>query len=743
MSDAGSLRSHLLSVIDRHWRSRLLSLLVILSISTQSASAAEGAQEILAARADAYVGRDSGAREWAVGSAGLEMIVAFNAQGTLELRRLWFPDTGRVTAIGADVEIPVTLAGEELTLEESGSKIAFLRAAAEDTGFGVRLNLTFEHRASHALITRSYAAYPGSPTIETWTQVEIPSGPSALAVTDLAAFRLTMPAGSVKWVNGMRGGTANSMVESAFAIQGGEVQDGAHLEIGSTRRSSEAFVPIIFADFGADRFYGGLIWSGSWRIAANRSADVLSMRADFPAVALAATEGRPVEFPHAFFGVVDQTAGADSAALRRFITGGIRQGRPFQPLVTYNTWFARGARIDKSMIAGEIERAASLGVELFVLDAGWYEGAGAIDQYDFTSGLGTWRVDQERFPEGLPPLVDLAHSHGMKFGIWVEPERVALSAVNQPGLAKEEWLATQDGSYADDRSAQLCLASEAARQWVLERIFELIDSIRPDYLKWDNNFWLNCDRDGHDHNKEDGNYAHVVALYSVLGEIRRRYPNLIVENVSGGGNRLDFGMLAYSDVGWMDDLTAPSNHVRHNLEGLLLAFPPAYLLSFVLDSEVEPLKGGTDFAHIARSRMPGILGLSYVSQSIDSDLSRDLRREIAQYKEIRDIVAQCHGFLLSAQAPAPDGWDVIQELTDDRRSALIFAFNDMLDAGRLLVRPQNLLPDETYDVRPLGGDSSLGRVTGNRLMLDGVELAQGETGTRAHVLVITVVPPPE
>lgn len=743
MSGALGLKPHLLSSVARNWRSRLLFVLAIFSIAPCSASVAEAAEVILASRDDAYVARDAAAREWIVGSAGLELVMGFNPQGTLALQRLWYPGSGRITGVSADVEIALTLAGEEVTLQESGKAMSFLRANAEDTGHGVRLDLTFEHRASHALVTRSYAAYPGSPTIETWTQVEVPSGPLALAVTDFAGWRMTMPPGSLKWVNGMRGGNANSMIESTFAIEGGELQDGAHIEIGSTRRSSEAFVPIVFADSGEDRFYGGLIWSGSWRIDANRNADILSLRAGFPGIALAASQDHPVEFPHAFFGIVDQSPGAETTALRQFVMRGIRQGRPLQPLVTYNTWFARGAHIDKSMIAGEIERAASLGVELFVLDAGWYEGAGLIDQYDFTSGLGTWRVDYERFPEGLTPLVDLAHERGMKFGIWVEPERVALSTVNAPGLAREEWLASQDGAYGDEFSAQLCFASEAGRQWVLDRLFELIDSIRPDYLKWDNNFWVNCDRDGHEHSKEDGNYAHVVALYGVLAEVRRRYPNLLIENVSGGGNRLDYGMLAYSDVGWMDDLTAPSSHVRHNLEGLTLAFPPAYLLSFVLDSEVEPLKGGNDFPHIARSRMPGILGLTYVSQSIDSDLSLDLRREIEQYKEIRDIIAQSHAILLSAQAPVPDGWDVVQEITGDRRSAIIFAFKETWDEGRLLVRPQNLLPEEIYDVRPLGRDFSLGRVTGDRLMREGVELVQGQTGSRAHVLVITVAPPPQ
>ena len=704
---------------------------------------ADTTQVILASHEDAYVVRDTATREWAMGSAGLELVIGFNAEGTLALRRLWYPATGRVSGVGADVEIGLTIGGENVALQESGKAVGFLRATADETGTGVRLSLTFEHRASHALLTRSYAMYPGSPTIETWTHVEVPSTPAAVAIANLVGWRLTMPPGNVKWVNGMRGGTSDEMVAATFAIEGGDVQDGGHLEIGSSRRSSEAFVPILFSDNGEDSFFGGLIWSGSWRIAVDRYSDVLSVRADFPGVAMAASAGHPVEFPHGFFGVVESGAGAESAALRQFVVRGIRQGRPFSPLVTYNSWFARGSRIHESQVAEEIVRASTLGVELFVLDTGWYEGAGAEGQYDFTSGLGTWRPDPERFPNGLARFTDLAHENGMKFGLWVEPERVALATIGQPGLAEEPWLATQGGEYGDARSAQLCLASNEARRWVLDKVFELIDTVRPDYLKWDNNFWVNCDRDGHDHSVEDGNYAHVVALYEMLAEIRRRYPEMLIENVSGGGNRLDYGMLAYSDVGWMDDLTAPSSHVRHNLEGLTLAFPPAYLLSFVVDSEIEPLKGGSDFAHIARSRMPGILGVTYVYQALDDQLRGDLSLEIRNYKTVRDTIAESHALLLSAQAPTgDDGWDVVEEITDDRRHAVIFAFKQTIDEGRVRVRPRNLLADELYDVLSLDG-TWLGKLAGGQLMIDGIELAQGETGSRAHVIVISVAQPPE
>ena len=697
-------------------------------------------QITLASRDDAYVMRDTAAREWTIGSDGLELVVGFGANGKLAIKRLWHPGDGSVSSIAADVEVGVTLGNEDLSLQETGTTISFLRADAEETGNGVRLNLTFEHRSTHALITRSYAAYPGTPTFETWMHVEVPPGPSSLAVSRLAGWRLTMAPATVRWLNGLRGETSTDPGSSTFDIQGGDVGDDTHIEIGSTRRSSEAFVPIIFADNDDGRFFGGVIWSGAWRITVDRMGDALTIKADFPDISIAVTENNPVEFPHSFFGLVGSFPGLEATAIRRFIMRSIRQGRPFQPLVTYNTWFARGTRVFESEVAQEMFRAASLGVELFVLDAGWYLGTGVDDQWDFTSGLGSWTVDPEKFPNGLRAMTDLAHEDGMKFGLWFEPERIARSLVGGPGMPQEEWLATQDGAYGDGRSAQLCLASNEARQWVFDRLVQVLDEVRPDYLKWDNNFWINCNRDGHGHGPESGNYAHVVALYGMLAELRQRYPDMLVENVSGGGNRLDYGMLAYSDVGWMDDRTSPSSLVRHNIEGLTLAFPPAYLLSFVIDSDQEPINGSSDFAHIARSRMPGILGLTYPFQALDPQLSGDLRREIEFYKRVRDIIAQSDAILLGPQAVVNgEGWDALEELSDDRQRALIFGFKGGDGAARVRVKPLNLIPDATYYVNSFD-HGFIGKATGSDLMIDGVELAHDADDSRAHVIILSTTP---
>jgi alpha-galactosidase len=687
---------------------------------------------VVASRGDAFISHQSGSDVWSIGSEQFEVVIGFDASRTLALQRLLNPAAGRAWEITPGPDVTLTAGGERIALTSSGA-VSFVSADAQATEHGVKLTFTFEHRAQRLLLTRVYACYPGSPTIETWTRVV--SGGEGAAVTDLVGWQMTMPAGHVRWLGGLRGDSAaGGVVEDAFVVADRDLDAGERIELGSDGRSSETFVPLLFVNDGRDEFFGGLMWSGAWRAALQRAGDKLQVSVYFPGTVTSVTPAKVLEVPHTFFGVT-RSGNDESGALHDFIINGIRQGRPFQPLVTYNTWFPYGTQVNEDQMVAELDRASALGVDLVVLDAGWYVGAGENSDYDFESGLGTWAEDTFRFPSGIASLSDYAHGLGLKFGIWVEPERVALAWVDKAGLAREPWLATRDGDYGAGQNAQICLAGAAGRQWVLDQLTALIDRVRPDYLKWDNNFWINCNRSGHGHGSADGNLAHVQALYEILDTLRRRYPDLLIENVSGGGTRIDFGMLAYTDVAWMDDRTSPSSNVRHNIEGLTFAFPPAYLLSFLIDGEGEPIAGADDLQLLTRSRMPAVFGVTYRTELLEEDTAASLAAEIEQYKRYRDVIAGANAALLTLQTPYDEsGWDVLQEVADQGLNALIFGFKSEAGTDRKIVRPRSLQPATTYDVFSLGV-GPIGAVRGDTLMQDGIELVH-TGGSRAHLLVL-------
>jgi hypothetical protein len=180
---------------------------------------------------------------------------------------------------GADVTL--TAGGERIALTSSGA-VSFLSADAQATAHGVKLSFTFEHRAQRLLFTRVYACYPGSPTIETWTRITSSGGDGA-AITDLVGWQMTMPVGHIRWLGGLRGDSAaGDVVEDAFVVADRDLDPGERIELGSNGRSSETFVPLLFVNDGRDEFYGGLMWSGAWRAALQRSGDRLQVSVYFP-----------------------------------------------------------------------------------------------------------------------------------------------------------------------------------------------------------------------------------------------------------------------------------------------------------------------------------------------------------------------------------------------------------------------------------------------------------------------------
>ena len=683
---------------------------------------------------DASITHDIPSQSWTMAAGGASLSVTFGPSKDYGITSIVSPTgTNWIRVTGPDTV--VTADGVSHAFGSRAGGFSYTSTSTGNDGRHLELDATFTLQPQNLLVTRHIAVVSGSPTFEVWTSFQAMGDPVALS--NLNAFQSVVSPGAIHWLTGHQPAQGDNTLDSAFARRQQTLGVGQTLTFGSNARSSEVTVPWLAIDGADDEFYGGLMWSGGWSLTTTRTAAGLSI--DWGLAAMTTNAGAaPVEGPHVIFGLARGALPEASAALRSYIIEGIRGGRPMMPLVTYNTWFAYGTRVNETSMRGEMEHAAAMGVELFVIDAGWYAGADTDDIRHFDAGLGTWEPDPRRFPNGLRALSDYAHGLGMKFGLWVEPERVDLSVVGQNGL-DESSLAMVNGSYQSSDSAQVCLAGAAGRRWVLDRLTALIDSAHPDYLKWDNNLWLNCERSGHGHGASDGNFAHVTALYQILETLHQKYPTLAIENCSSGGNRLDFGMLRHTDVAWMDDHTAPSVHVRHNIDGLSLVFPPAYLLSFLTDLGWEPLHNSPDLPLYVRSRMPGVLGLCFQSAVLSDDDRDGIAEQIVLYKSLRPMLATATAMLLTDQANAADGpeWDALQETATDGRIVL-YAFDSHDGARTTIVSPLALRPDVVY--RAISADSgTLGDMTGADLMENGIRIVRSP-GTAAHVL--SLIPQP-
>lgn len=718
----------------------LLSILGLLLTSIDAAAQ----PKVVASGGDAYVsqGTDT-ARSWFIGSSGIRAAVTLDPRVGLEVRSLVNPTTGKDWVRAPKADTAIVLGGSSHPLGGAGGAFAFVSATTASSDTSVTLTLTFAASGTGLRLTRTYVCYSAAPVVETWTSVQLASGSRARAIDDLNAWRLAVTGNQVQWVTGLYPSLMASTAEP-FTTQVHTVGVGETFALGSQGRSSESALPYFVLQSGSDALVGGLEWSGAWSLAMTGVEGGVDIALGLGPMSTTVQPGTSMEMPHGFFGVTSGSPARPGLAVRAFIDRGLRDGRAFPSLVTANTWFQHGTAIDQASMTAEIAAAAPLGAELFVVDAGYYPGAGARGSSDFTSGLGTWTADPGRFPDGLAALAKAAHDRGMKFGIWVEPERVALTTVGQPGLAQGSFLATRDGRYdpnvaaGEADSAQICLASPAARAWVLERLTQLIDAVQPDYLKWDNNSWINCNAVNHGHGATDGNFQHVQGLYAILAALRARYPGLIIENCSAGGNRLDFGMLRYTDVGWMDDRTSPATTVRHNLEGLLSVLPPAYLFSFVIDADVNPADGSLDLSLMFRSRMPGVLGLGFSPASAAEALKSAARREIDTYKALRDIQLDAHGIPLSAPSSLvdPPSWDSVEEVAPATGEAVVFAFQADPGVRRTTVQLVGLVPGWTYEVSSADA-GTIATATGADLMAEGLEV-NASPASSAHLLVLRV-----
>jgi alpha-galactosidase len=708
------------------WRKRFFFVLIALVFASGTVCAADTVEQL----GDASIVHDVQAGRYTLGAAGATLTLALSAQQDFMIATLLSP-SGRNWSVTPQAGSVVTVNGSALPFGSRPHGFQFEKVSTSNDGHLLRLDAVFLLRSSNLRVTRHFVVTDGSPSFEVWTTFQAAGG-DAVVVSDLNAFQLTVPSGAVHWLTGRQGDPGDEVRDTAFQRRQQALADGETFTLGSGGRSSEQAVPWLAVEGEQDQFYAGLMWSGPWSLVANRRAAGIGLSWGLAPMATTVRSGT-VEGPHAIFGVARGTLSDATAALRSYVLNGIRKGRPLIPLVTYNTWFTNGTRIDESLMREAIERAAGLGAELFVVDAGWYTGADLGDSTNFDQGLGSWEVDPGRFPNGMRALTDYAHSRGMKFGIWVEPERVNLSQVGNGGV-DEQWLASSGDSYGSDHAAQICLAGAAGRQWVLDRLTSLIDEVQPDYLKWDNNMWTNCDREGHDHGWSDGPFAHVTALYQVFETLRQQYPDLMIENCSGGGNRIDFGLLRYTETGWMDDRTAPSAHVRHNIQGLSAVFPPAYLLSFVTDDGVETLRGGPDLALYFRSRMSGALGLSFWIYQFSETEIANIVREISIYKGMRTTLSVAAAALLSpqvGQTEAPE-WDVIQASSPGSDALLIYAYQNALGAEKVNVRPTGLKPDSTYAVSSVDV-GFLGSATGTDIMAYGIDVVASPLSA-AHIL---------
>ena len=290
--------------------------------------------------------------------------------------------------------------------------------------------------------------------------------------------------------------------------------------------------------------------------------------------------------------------------------------------VLINSWEAFGFDFKKDSLVKLASAAKKLGMELFVLDDGWFG-----RRSDDTKGLGDYDCNTKKIPGGIKALSKEIHDQGLLFGLWVEPESVNRDSVlyeTHPDWAIEE---KDRESVLGRHQLLLDLTRKDVRDYIVENVSKLIDENDVDYIKWDMNRMM-C--------SVNGLYSHnyILGLYEVLDRIFTKRPHVLLESCSSGGNRFDLGMLCYSPQIWASDDTDPIERLDIQ-KGLSYLYPLSTMGAHVSASPHSQTLRDTPLETRFHVSAYGCLGYELDLGMLTPLEKEEIRRQILYYKEHR------------------------------------------------------------------------------------------------------------
>lgn len=492
-----------------------------------------------------------------------------------------------------------------------------------------------------------------------------------------------------------------------FRIERNQMQSGVLVRESRRMITSHGGVPYFAADDGmaieehGDVWFGTLQWSGNWKLLGERTMDgrhLVHLGLNDHDFGWDLAPGETFETPRLLFGFTRGGHGAMSRAFHDHVRERLAPRRGYTPPVVYNSWYATLFDVDEAGQTALADIAAKMGVELFVMDDGWFSG-----RLKDNAGLGDWWPDAQKFPNGLGPLADAVHNRGMKFGLWIEPEMV--NPQSELHRAHPDWILHFPGRERTllRNQSMLNMGRADVQDYLIDIFDRLLGETPIDFIKWDMNRsvsepgWPEAPRD-----QREIWVRYVQGLYRVWGELRRRHPDVIWENCAGGGGRVDMGMMALTEQSWTSDNTLPAARLQIQ-EGYSQLFPAATMAAWVTDEDKDAYPLDFRF-HVS---MAGALGVGGNLLAWSEDEREAARRHVEFYKSIRPLVA--HGDLYRLRSPRHSEISALSYVAKDKGSAVVFAYR--LRPSRitreLTVRLAGLEPDALY--RAEGGQTLSGK----------------------------------
>lgn len=332
--------------------------------------------------------------------------------------------------------------------------------------------------------------------------------------------------------------------------------------------------------------------------------------------------------------------------------------------VLYNSWEATGFDVNEENQLELAKKAASIGTELFVVDDGWFS-----NRDSDKSGLGDWFVSTRKFPKGLGHLIQEVKSLGMDFGIWVEPESVNPDSILY--RTHPDWIYSIEG--VEPRLARnqyvLDIGKREVKRYILSFMRTLLSENDISFIKWDFNRAITDPDSFANTDSREIWHKHVESLYSIWKTLREEFPHVEFETCSGGGGRVDLGIMQYANQFWLSDNTDPYSRIRMQYSAMQF-YNPSSMMSWVTDAGKDLYS--LDYRFIV-SMCVGLGIGANISKYSDKEIAK-AKEWVDIYKDIRDIIAEGKAYRIGN--PYIDDVSAIEYVSNDNKDILIFAFAD-------------------------------------------------------------------
>jgi alpha-galactosidase len=364
-------------------------------------------------------------------------------------------------------------------------------------------------------------------------------------------------------------------------------------------------------------------------------------------------------------------------------------------LTVLNNWEATYFDFDEAKLKALITDSKTLGVDLFLLDDGWF--GNSYPRNSDNAGLGDWQENKKKLPNGIATLVETARNNQVKFGIWIEPEMV--NPASDLYKKHSDWVIKQPGREEHYFRNQLVL--DLSNSKVQDFVFGVVDDLftkNPElaYIKWDCNAVIYNAYSKQLKEKQSNFYTdYVNGLYKVLERIRAKYPKTPMMLCSGGGGRVDYAALKYFTEFWPSDNTDPLERVYQQWEYSYF-YPSLAVAAHVTDWGKQPIKYKTDVA------MMGKLGFDIVVKHLNENDLKFCQQALKNYGALSNTIWQGDQYRL--QSPWKNDAAAVSFVNKSGSEAVMFSYlvNSRYESGtHNPVKMKGLQAGQTYKVEEI------------------------------------------